>query len=206
MTNKTSEYVVFDAQTSETHNKAQVLIYAALSQQKVGTKESLVAVLAEIYEQHKNTTGFNGFVRPTVLNVYLFTSEELGKKDKSAHIAWLRKGPNETEPIINVDESRLADLRAWDANEWTKDTVAFEVLNKTLFERGLELCSFNVRLREIEADCVRKATLRYPSFELEHTAYNNELLAIAMSEVKAVHDLDDALLSSVHVFAGVHCR
>ena len=201
MKNQASAYTIFDVQLSEVHNKAQVIVYAALSQQLVGTQESLEATLAEIYEQYKDTAGFRKFGLPTVVNAYLFTSEGLGRKDKSAHIAWLRKGPNEVEPIIKVDELRLADLRAWDANEWTEDTIAYEQLNRALFDKGLELCSLNNRLKQIEHECTRKADLRYPDFDLEHTTYNDELLSAALSEIKAVHNLDDDLLNSVHVFA-----
>jgi hypothetical protein len=206
MEDNASEYAIFDVQRLEVHDKAQVLIYACLTQQKIGTREELERVLTAIYERYKDTTGFRRFERPTVVGVSLFTTAELGRRDKAAWIGWLTKDPQDAEPILHIDELKLADLRAWDANEWTESTIAYEQLNRSLFDRGLEVCSFNKRLREIERECGHKADRRYPDFGAEHTPYADELLAAAMSEIKAVHNLDDDLLHQVHGFARIHCR
>jgi hypothetical protein len=206
MEDNASEYAIFDVQRLEVHDKAQVLVYAYLTQQKVATKEELERALTEIYQQYQDTVGFRRFKRPTVVSVSLFMSEELGKQNKAAWIGSLTKGPKDAEPILTIDVQKLEDLRAWEANEWTESTIAYEKLNRSLFHRGLELCSFNKRLGEIERECKRKADVRYPDFSVEHTPYVDELLAAATNEIKVVHHLDDELLHSVHVFARVHCR
>jgi hypothetical protein len=206
MEDNAPEYAIFNVQLLEVHNEAQVLVHACLTQQKVATKQRLERALTEIYEQYKDTAGFRRFGRPTLVNAYLFTTEELGRQDPSAYIGWLRKGPKDAAPILHIDELKLADLRAWDANEWTKDIAGFEQLSRSLFDRGLELCSFNKRVQAIARECRHKADRRYPDFSVEHTAYVEELLAAATSEIKAVHKLDDDLLYQVHGFARVHCR
>jgi hypothetical protein len=206
MEDNASAYAIFDVQRLEEHNKAQVLVYACLTQQKVGTKQELERVLTQIYERYKDATGFRRFEQPTVVGVSLFTTAELGRQDTTAWIGWLTKGPKDAEPILTIDMLKLEDLRAWEANEWTESTIAYEQLNRALFDRGLELCSFSKRLREIGRECRRKADIRYPDFGVEHTPYAGELLAAATSEIKAVHNLDDDLLNKGHEFARIHCR
>ncbi|WP_022826343.1 hypothetical protein [Hymenobacter norwichensis] len=100
----------------EVHNEAQVLVHAGLSQQKATTKQRLEQALTEIYKQYQGTAGFRRFGRATVVNAYLFTSEELGRKGPSAPIGWLWKGPKDAESNMSIDEVMLADdVRAWDA-------------------------------------------------------------------------------------------
>lgn len=206
MENKTSEYVIFDVQLLEVHNKAQILVYAHLTRPILETKAHLENALLEIYEQHKNIAEFKKFERPTVVGVYLYTSEKLGKQDKAAWIGMLMKGPNDAAPKTHTDELKFRSQTSLEANEGTKDEIEFEKLNKELFERGLELCSFNKRLGEIESACIRKADRKHPDYGIQHQAYIEELQEIAMREVCLVHDLDGETLTKVNVFAMAFCK
>jgi hypothetical protein len=206
MENADAKYIIFKVEPLEVINKAQVLVYAHLKHQELGAQSELENALLEIYEQHKNIGGFKDFERPTVVGVYLYASEKLGRQDRSSWIAMLMKGPRDDKPQIRIDKLRLNGLTALESGQWTEEELALERLNKELFERGLELCSFSKRLDEIELDCIQKADKRYPNYGLEHMRYNDELLSEAMKEVYAIHDLTYDLVNRVHVFARTYCR
>lgn len=206
MENETSEYVIFDVQLLEVPNKAQVLVYAHLTQQKLETKAHLENALLEIYELYKNTAEFKKFTHPTVVGVYLYTSEKLGKQNKAAWIGMLMKSPNDAAPKTRIDELKFRSQTSLEANEGTEDEIEFEKLNKVLFERGLELCSFNKRLSEIELECIHKADKHYPGYGLQHQAYIDELQEEATNEICRVHDLNDEILTKVNVFAIAYCK
>jgi hypothetical protein len=206
MKNNTSQYTIFHVEPLEVHNKAQVLVYAHLTRKDLETVAHLENTLLEIYEQYKATTGFKKFERPTVVGVYLYTSEKLGRQNKAAWIGMLMKGPSDTDPKIRIDELKFRSQASLEANEGTRDEIELEELNKALFERGLELCSFSKRLGEIELDCIRKADKKYPDYGLQHQSYVNDLQEVAMKEICLVHDLNDEMLNKVHVFSMAYCK
>jgi hypothetical protein len=206
MENETSEYVIFDVQLLEVHNKAQVLVYAHLTQQELETKAHLENALTEIYERYKDTIGFEKFARPTVVGIYLYTSEKLGKQNKAGWIGMLLKGPGDAAPNIRIDDLKFGSQTSLEANEGTEDEIEFEKLNKVLFERGLELCSFHKRLSEIESACIHKADQKHPGYGLQHQVYADELQAEATKEICRVHDLNDEILTKVNVFASAYCK
>jgi hypothetical protein len=206
MENKMSEYVIFNVQPLELHNKAQVLVYAYLTRKILETEAHLENALLAIYEQYKDATGFKKFARPTVVGVYLYTSERLGKQDKAAWIGMLMKGPSDAAPNTRIDKLKFRSQSSLEASEGTEDEIEFEKLNKELFERGLELCSFNKRLGEIELACIHKADKKYPSYGLLHQAYVDELQEEARKEICQVHNLDDGILNKVNVFAMAFCK
>jgi len=202
----TSEYVIFDVQLLETHNKAQVLVYAHLVKKELETKAHLENALTEIYNQYKDTAEFEKFERPTVVGVYLYTSHRLGAQDKAAWIGMLIKGPNDAVPQIRIDELKFKSQTSLENNEGTEDEIELEKLNKLLFERGLELCSFSKRIGEIELACIRKADKKYPDYGAQHQAYVDELQELAMREIYLVHDLTDKMITQVNVFAMTYCK
>lgn len=206
MANTASEYSVFDTQKYEVHNKAQVLVYAHLTQQELGTKNEIENALTELYERYKNETGYQNFERPTVVGVYLYTSEKIGRESKSSWLAMLVKGPSDAEPQLHVDELKFKSLKSLDANEGTEDEIELENLNKVLFERGLELCSFNKRLKELHLACIHKADAKFPDYGPQHQAYIEKLWKETRNEIHAVHDTTDEILGKVDVFAMVYCR
>jgi hypothetical protein len=206
MNNMTSEYVIFNVQLLEVHNKAQVLVYAHLVKRELETKAHLENALLEIYNQYKDVAEFEKFERPTVVGVYLYTSHRLGEQDKSAWISMLIKGPSNAVPQIRIDEFKFRSQTSLENNEGTEDEIEFEKLNKLLFERGLELCSLSKRIGDIELACIRKADKKYPDYGLQHQAYVDELQELAMREIYLVHDLTSEVVTKVNVFAIAYCK
>lgn len=199
------QYIVFDKAKLEVHNKAQVVVSAYISS-ALGTQDDLRNALVNLYEQHKNEGGYQAFDRPTVVGVYLYTSEKLGRQEKSAWIGMLMKGPRDAQPRISINELKFNALTEEDSNQWTENTIAFEQLNRELFERGLELCSFSKRLGDIERDCIRKADEKFPEYGEKHIQYADDLMKEAMNEIYTTHNLDSSMVNKVHVFALSFCR
>lgn len=202
---KALKYSVYDKVKSETGNKAQVLLYAFL-EEDADTETELENTLKDLYEQNKDEGGYQNFDKPTVVGVYLFTSEKLGRQDKSAWLGMLMKGPSDTEPRININSMKLKSQSALKDNETSEDERQLAALNKTLAKQGLELCSFSKLLGDIELECIHEADKKYPNYGMEHVDYVDKLNAVERNKLRKKYHLSADVFTKVNVFANVYCK
>ena len=205
VSNKALEYNVFDKVKSETNNKAQILVYAFLTKD-LNTKSEIEGFLSDIYEKNKNEAGYKGFSKPTVVGAYIFSSKKLAQQDKSAWTGMLIKGPGDIEPRISINDLKLKSQNGLKDNKKSEDEIALDLLNKSLSKKGLELCSFNKKLSDIELDCIHKADKKYPDFGTKHMEYVDKLTEVEMNKIRKKYHLNNDIFTKVSVFAGVYCK
>src|SRR5690625_2392245 len=93
-------YKVINEVKTETFNKSQLVEYVVYKNDNY-EKDSLKAVLLDVYKNNKDKDVFENHSSATVLAVYLFTSKKMLENDKSAWIGMLMKSPSISEPDIS---------------------------------------------------------------------------------------------------------
>ena len=180
---KVLAYKVQNKEKSETSNKAQLKIYAYLTTEPT-TKEELENTINEIYIENKNESGYKNFSSPTVIGIYLYTSENKAKEMPDQWISMLSKGPNDTQPRISIDDFKLKSQSGLLDNEKSDDEIELERLTKYLQQRELELCTFYKRLGDMELDCIHVADKKYPDFGIKHSEYSEKLMEAERKKLK----------------------
>lgn len=121
------QYEVLNEEKSETIGKAQLIEYA-IYKDTIYTKDALRNIVVEIYNLNKNKNVFEKHDSPTVVAVYLFTSED-AMKDKAEWIAMLVKGPNEPEPRVSFNDFKITALNNIIDNVKSENEIELEKLN-----------------------------------------------------------------------------
>jgi len=205
-TNKKSlAYKVQNKEKSETKSKAQLKIYAYLTTEAT-TKEELENTINEIYIENKNESGYNNFASPTVIAIYLFTSESKAKEMPDQWIAMLSKGPSDTQPRISIDDLKLKSQSGLTDNNKSEDEIGLERLVKYLQQRRLDLCTLYKQLGDMELDCIHKADKKYPDFGIKHSDYSEKLMDEERKKLKRKYNLSDDTFINVSVFGGSYCK
>lgn len=198
-------YKIQNKEKSEMGSKAQLKIYAYLTTEPT-TKEELENTINKIYIENKNESGYKNFISPTVMAIYLFTSENKIKEMPDQWIAMLSKGPNDIQPHISIDDLKLKSQSGLTDNNKSEDEIEMERLTKYLKQRGLELCTFYKRLGDMELDCIHKADKKYPDFGIKHSDYSEKLMEEERMKLKRKYNLSDDTFISVSVFGGSYCK
>ena len=103
------DYEIVNTDIVETKNKAQITKYVAYND-SIFDKDALSDVLLEVYFRNRKANVFENFDEPTVIAVYVFTSVEQAKNDRSSWISMLVKGPNDESPRLSYNELKLKSL------------------------------------------------------------------------------------------------
>jgi len=202
---KSLTYKVQNKKKSETNSKAQLKIYAYLTIEAT-TKEELESTINEIYIDNKNESGYKNFTSPTVIAIYLFTSENKAKEMPDQWIAMLSKGPSDNQPRISIDDLKLKSQSGLTDNNKSKDEIELENLTKYLQQRGLELCTFYKQLGNMELECIHKADKKYPDFGVKHGDYSEKLMDEERAKMKRKYKLSDDTFVNVSVFGSSYCK
>jgi|GEM_PF-1394394 len=205
--NETSKkYEIINEESYETSNKAQLTEYV-IYKDTVYTESALKNVLLSIYERNKNKDIFDNFNAPTVFGIYVYTSKEVLKFDKSAWICMLTKGPLDSEPSLRFNQIKLESLQGLNDNKKSADEIALDNLNEYLEKRGLKLCPFYKQLGDMELDCIHKADAKFPNFDYpEHHDYSEKLMKNERKKLSAKYNLGDSIFVKVAVFGMGYCR
>jgi hypothetical protein len=198
-------YKIQNKEKSETNNKAQLKIYAYLTTE-LTTKEELENTINKIYLENKNESGYKKFNNPTVIAIYLFTSENKAKEMSDQWIAMLSIGPNDVQPHISIDDLKFKSQSGLADNNKSKDEIELERLNKYLQKRGLELCALHKQLRDMELDCIHKADKQFPNFGTKHDDYSEKLMKTERNKLKKKYKLSDDIFINVSVFGTSYCK
>jgi hypothetical protein len=205
VTKKFEPFKILNKEKYETGNKAQLKIYAYLLN-KPGTKEGLENTIINIYEENKNEGGYKNFTEPTVVTIYLFTSENKVKEMPDQWIAMLSKGPDDSMPRISIDDLKLKSQAGLNDTHKSEDEIELERLTKYLQKRGLKLCAFYKQIGDMELDCIHKADKRYPDFGINHGDYAEKLMVAERKKLIKKYKISDETLISVNVFGGSYCK
>lgn len=101
-------YTILDEDVSETSGKAQVILRVLVTENI--TKISLTELLNVLYNAAEKKRGFKWHSTPTVIAIYVFTSEEKAKETNSLQwIAMLSKGPNRG-PDIRLHDGEIKSI------------------------------------------------------------------------------------------------
>lgn len=202
---KTLEYEIIDRQKSETSNKAQIKVLAYLKEDPTN-KNDLEKTIEKIYNENKKESSYKNFSEPTVVAVYLFSSEKSAKESPESWVAMLQKGPRDTEPRISINDFKLNALSGLNDDKKSKDEIALDSLNNFLSKRNLELCSFSKQIAALELEAIHKADKKYPDYGNEHQEYAEKLMESDRAKLKKQYKLEDDILISVNVFAMSYCK
>lgn len=199
------KYEIINDEIYETSNKAQLIEYVVYKD-TIYTEEAFEKILLDIYQRNKDKDLFDNFNSPTVFAIYVFTSNEILNKDKSAWICMLSKGPRDLEPRLSFNSLKIKSLHGLNDNVKSKDEIAYENLKFYLQERNLELCSFYDKLGDMELECIHKADSKYPDYGVKHTEYASKLMKEERTKLKNQYNLADSIFVRVAIFGMNYCK
>ena len=146
---KFSAYKILRTEPYESGSKAQVKCYAYLTTDTI-TKDRLSATLIKIYFGLRNYKNFKNFSAPTVIGIYLFTSEDKAANMTESWIAMLSKSPSDNQPTIRFDDMKLSALESGKGKEKSVDDLLYEKMNESFKKHNTDLCSIYRTLYDIE--------------------------------------------------------
>lgn len=202
---KVPKYKIIDEKISENAQSSKIIEYVVLNDNNTISKDVIKNVLLDVLVNNIGRDEFIYHNAPTVIAVYLFTSEKIAK-NKSAWIGMAVKNPSSAFPSIRYNERKIKSIQGLSDGVKSEDEIALEKLQKYLKERGLELCSFNKKLESIELKSIHKADVKYPNFGKKHMDYYSMLIKKAYSKLKKKYDLDKSTLIKVMVFSSGYCN
>lgn len=102
------EYKILNEDIYEKPGKAQVILDILVSG-KI-TENNLKALLNKLYASVSKKTGFKYHKHPTVIGIYVYTSEENAKHSIGFWIGKLSKTPSDTKPKIKLKKAQIKHL------------------------------------------------------------------------------------------------
>lgn len=199
------DYEIVNTDIIETKYKAQITKYVVYND-SIFNKDALSDVLLEVYFSNKKAKGFKNFEEPTVVAVYVFTSEEQAKSDKGAWIAMLVKGPDDESPRLSYNELKLKSLAGLNDKVKSKDEIALDNLNEYLGKRNVTLCDLYKQFGSYELDNIHKADAKYPDYGKEHTAYVTKLDKADKKRIMTKYKLADSIFTQTIVYGMGYCK
>lgn len=199
-----NQYEILNEEKYETSGKAQLLEYAVYKD-SIYTKGALEKIVIEIYDLNRDKNIFKYHDAPTVIGVYLYTSQ-YAFKDKSEWVAMLTKGPNDSEPRVSFNDFKITALNGQSDSSKSNDEIELEKLKSYLKERGLELCALSDTLKKVELDNIHKADAKYPDYGDKHMAMIQQLDAKFYESLKKKYKLNENVITKVAIFATAYCK
>ena len=199
------DYEIVNTDVVETKNKAQVTKYVAYKD-SIYNKDALSDVMLEVYFRNRKAQVFKNFEEPTVVAVYVFTSIEQAKNDRSSWISMLVKGPNDESPNLTYNEMKLKSLSGLNDEVKSKDEIALENLNEYLEKRDVTLCDLYKQFGSYELDNIRKADVKFPDYGKEHTDYVTKLNKADRNRIMSKYNLTDSIYTKTIVFGMSYCK
>ncbi|ACU63085.1 hypothetical protein [Chitinophaga pinensis] len=199
-----NNYDILSEEKYETSGKAQLLEYAVYKD-SIYTKVALEKIVLEIYNLNRDKNIFKQHDAPTVIGVYLYTSQN-AFKDRAEWIAMLTKGPYDSEPRISFNDFKITALNGQNDSSKTNDEIELEKLKSYLQERGLELCTFADTLKKVELDNIHKADAKYPDYGDKHMAMIKQLDTQFYESLKKKHKMNENIITKVAIFAMSYCK
>jgi hypothetical protein len=199
-----NNYEILSEDKYETSGKAQLLEYAVYKD-SIYTKDALEKIVIKIYDLSRDKNIFKHHDAPTVIGVYLYTSQN-AFKDKAEWIAMLTKGPNDSEPRVSFNDFKITALHGQSDSSKSDDEIELEKLKSYLKERGLELCTLSDTLKKVELDNIHKADAKYPDYGDKHMAMIEQLDAQFYESLKRKYKLNDNVITKVVIFAMSYCK
>lgn len=199
------DYEVVNTDLTETKYKAQITKYVVYND-SIFNKDALSDVLLEVYFSNRKAKDFKNFDEPTVVAVYIFTSEEQAKTEKDAWIAMLVKGPDDESPKLSYNDLKLKSLAGLNDKVKSKDEIALDNLNEYLEKRNVTLCDLYKQFGSYELNNIHKADAKYPNFGKEHTAYVKELDKADKKRIMTKYKLADSIFTQTIVYGMGYCK
>ena len=202
---KFAPYKILRTEPYESSGKAQVKCYAYLATDRI-IKDELTETLTKIYFGLRSYNNFKNFSAPTVIAIYLFTSEDKATNMTDSWIAMLSKSPSDNVPRISFDEMKMAAHEGSKGKEKSSDEKMLEELNVYFKKRNTDLCSIYKELYDLEGETIKQADNRYPNFGVEHSTYQSKLYKQEQKKLLKKYNINDTLTSYIFIFAMGYCK
>jgi hypothetical protein len=200
-----SSYRVINKEKTDLPNKAQIKILACLKTD-LKDKPTIERTLKSIYESYRHEGGFTNFTEPSVIGVYLFTSEKVANEDKSNWIGMLVKRPGEENPEISINEWKADALIGESDGKKSADEVKLEKLKELLSKRNVELCALNKQISDLYLESIHKADRAFPDYGKKHDEYQDQVNNNDMSKLRKKYRLTKKNLEDVSNLAYLYCK
>ncbi len=200
-----AEYKILRTEPYETSNKAQVKCYAYLTTDTI-SNDKLSATLTKIYNELQSYNDFKNFSSPTVIAIYLFTSQDKATNMTDSWIAMLSKSPSDNQPRISFNELQVKALEGSKNNEKSADEKKYDELIEYLKKRNTDLCFIYKTLYDLEGTTIKQADVKYPNFGVEHSDYQSKLYRQEKKKLFSKYSINDTLSSYITVFGMSYCK
>jgi len=198
-------YKILKTEPYETSGKAQVKCYAYLTTDTI-TKAKLEGTINKIYSGIENYSNFKNFSAPTVIAIYLYTSEDKATNMTESWIAMLSKSPSDSKPRISFDDMKLSAFENGKSKEKSADDIMYEKMNKSFKKHNTDLCSIYKILYDLEGQTIKQADEKYPNFGVEHSDYQTKLYKQERKKLFKKYSINDTLSSYITVFGMSYCK
>ena len=200
-----ASYKILRTEPYETSRKAQVKCYAYLTTDTV-SNDKLSATLTKIYNGLQSYSDFKNFSSPTVIAIYLFTSQDKATNMTDSWIAMLSKSPSDNQPRISFNDLQVKALEGSKDNEKTSDEKKYDELTEYLKKRNTNLCFIYKTLYDLEGTTIKQADIKYPNFGVEHSEYQRKLYRQEKKKLFNKYSINDTLSSYITVFGISYCK
>lgn len=198
-------YEILKTEPHETPRKAQIKCYAYLTTD-IASKDELSATLTKIYGNLQNYSDFKEFPSPTVIAIYLFTSQDKATNMPASWVAMLSKYPSDNQPKISFNNLQLKALKGSDGSEKSTDEKKYDEINEYLKERDTDLCLIYKTLYDLEGTTIKQADVKYPNFGMEHSEYQSKLYTQEKQKLFNKYNINDSLSSHITVLGMSYCK
>lgn len=202
---KAANYIVLNADKSETTGKAQIKIVAYLTKD-FKDKSELETTLYHIYEAYRHVGGYIYYDEPTVVGIYLFETQKLAETDATAWLGMLQKGPLHSNPDVSFNRLRLNASLGLKDNILSEDEIQLAKIKKLLLPRGIDMCDLNQTVNDIELNSIHAADQLYPDYGLEHNDYSDKLIRQEVKKLQGKYKLTSDEIDRACFFASTYCK